>query len=141
MRRLTIAALSALILLQMPLSAPQSRGLHSIPWTPLMINLLGAGAPAATSLQPEAPLAQAPASEHGAAPIAQESISLEPGKPIERELSGGQSHSYKLAMISGQYAHIVVEQRGIDVVVALVALDGKKIVEVDSESVIEGSET
>jgi hypothetical protein len=45
--------------------------------------------------------AQFPASERGAAPSAQESISLEPGKPVERELSGGQSHSYKITMISG----------------------------------------
>src|SRR5215470_15151941 len=44
---------------------------------------------------------------------------LEPGKPIERELTGGQSHSYQIAMASGQYMHLVVDQRGIDVVVAL----------------------
>ncbi|HVI72519.1 MAG TPA: hypothetical protein VM656_13670, partial [Pyrinomonadaceae bacterium] len=39
------------------------------------------------------------------------------------------------------YSHIVVEQRGIDVVVALFAPDGKKISEADSEHLIEGSET
>jgi CHAT domain-containing protein/tetratricopeptide (TPR) repeat protein len=74
-------------------------------------------------------------------PNAQESISLEPGKPVERELSGGQSHSYKITMISGQYSHIVVEQRGIDVAVALFTPDGKKISEADSKHLIEGSET
>ena len=53
MRRLIIAALSALILLCVPFSTPQGRGLHSIRWTPLIINLLiRAGAPAATSLRP-----------------------------------------------------------------------------------------
>ena len=47
MRRLMIAALSALILLCTPFSDPQGCGLHSIRWTPLMINLLfRAGAPA-----------------------------------------------------------------------------------------------
>jgi CHAT domain-containing protein/Tfp pilus assembly protein PilF len=76
-----------------------------------------------------------------AAQSAQETDSLEPGKPIERELSGGQSHSYKITMISGQYLQVVVDQRGIDVVVALFAPDGKKIAEVDSEHLIEGSET
>ena len=97
MRRLIIAALSALILLCTPFSDPQGCGLHSIRWTPLMINLLiQAGAPAATSLRPVAPPAQAPASERGAAPSAQESVSLEPGKPVERELSGGQSHFCKI---------------------------------------------
>ncbi len=44
-------------------------------------------------------------------------------------------------MISGQYLHIVVEQRGIDVAVALFTPDGKKISEADSEHLIEGSET
>jgi CHAT domain-containing protein/tetratricopeptide (TPR) repeat protein len=84
---------------------------------------------------------QASASERGGAPSAQDSVSLEPGKPVEREISGGQSNSYKITMISGQYLHIVVEQRGIDVAVALFTPDGKKIIEADSEHVIEGSET
>jgi CHAT domain-containing protein len=84
---------------------------------------------------------QAIASGRGAAPSAQESIPLEPGKPAERGLSGGQSHYYKITMISGQYSHIVVEQRGIDVAVALFTPEGKKISEADSEHWIEGSET
>ena len=131
MRRLTIAALSALGLLCTPFSEHQGCGLHSIPWTPLMINLLWGGGPPA----------QAFASERGAALSAQESISLEPGKPVERELSGGQSHSYKITTISGQYLHIMVEQRGIDVAVALFTPDGKKIDEVDGERAAVGAET
>ncbi len=107
-----------------------------------MINMLiRAGTPAAASPRPVAVPAQAPASERGAAPSAQESVSLEPGKPVERELSGGQSHFYKITMISGQYSHIVVAKRGIDVAVALFTPDGKKISEADSEHLIEGSET
>src|SRR5215475_172638 len=102
MRSLTITALSTLILLCTPFLNPQSCGSHSIIWTPLMTNLL----------KVVAPPAQASASESGAAPGAQESISLQPGKPVERELSGGQSHSYKIMLVSGQYLHIAVEQRG-----------------------------
>ncbi|MBO0861764.1 MAG: CHAT domain-containing protein [Chloracidobacterium sp.] len=106
-----------------------------------MINLLHVGSPGATSLRSGGPPAQAPASERDAAQSAQESISLEPSKPVEREVSGGQSpHSYKIAMIAGQYLHIVVEQRGIDVAVALFAPDGKKIGEVDSEQATVGAE-
>src|SRR5262245_10999620 len=131
MRRLTIATLSTLILLCTPFSNPVDCGLHSIGWNPLMINLLWVGAPPA----------QAAASERDASPSAQESISLEPDKPIERELSGGQSHSYKITAISGQYLHIVVEQRGIDVAVALFTPDGKKIDEVDGERAAVGAET
>src|SRR5687767_14385924 len=96
MRRLIVAAFSALILLCISISIPQGRGLHSIRWTPLMINLLRVGSLAATSLRLGAPPAQAPASERGAAPSAQKNISPEPGKPVEREHSGGQSHSYKI---------------------------------------------
>ncbi len=129
MRRLIIAALVTLILLYMPLSTPQSRGLHS------------SGAPAAASLGPGASPVQASASERVAAQSAQESISLEPGKPVERELSGSQSHSYKIAMISGQYLQVTVGQQGIDVALALFAPDGKKIIEVDGERVTGGLET
>jgi CHAT domain-containing protein/Flp pilus assembly protein TadD len=131
MRRLMFAALSTLILLCAPFSNPQGCGLHSIGRTPLITNLLWVLAPPA----------QTSAGEGGAAPSAQESISLEPGKPIERELSGGQSHSYKITTVSGQYLHIVVEQRGIDVAVALLTPDGKKIVEVDGEQAAVGAET
>src|SRR5262245_37057620 len=136
-----IAALSALILLCTPISTLQSYGLHSLRWTPLSASLLRIGSPAVTGLRPGAPPAQASASERGAAQSAQESISLEPGKPVERELSGGQSHSYMITMISGQYLRIVVEQRGIDVAVALFKPDGKNISEADSEKATVGSET
>src|SRR6266511_1475431 len=141
MRRLIIAALSALILLCTPFSDLQGCGLHSIRWTPLIINLLRVGAPAATSLRSGAAPVQTPASEHGAAQSAQESVSLEPGKPVERELSGGQSHFYKITMTSGQYLRITVSQLGIDALVALFTPDSKKIGEVDLEPSIGRSET
>jgi CHAT domain-containing protein/predicted negative regulator of RcsB-dependent stress response len=136
-----IAALSALMALCVPTSTLQSCGLHSIRWTPLMTNLLRVGSPAVTGLRPVAPPAQAPASTRGAAPSAQDSLSLEPGKPVERELSGGQSHFFKITMISGQYLQVVVAQRGIDVAVVLSTPDGKKIGEADSEHLIVRSET
>jgi CHAT domain-containing protein/tetratricopeptide (TPR) repeat protein len=44
-------------------------------------------------------------------------------------------------MISGQYLQVVVDQRGIDVAVALFTPDGKKISDVDSEHLVERSET
>jgi CHAT domain-containing protein/Tfp pilus assembly protein PilF len=106
-----------------------------------MTNLLLVGSPADTSLRPVAPPAQSPASERGMASSAQESISLEPGKPVERELSGGQSHAYKIAMTSGQYLQVIVSQKGIDALVALFTPDGKKIGEVDGERTTVGPET
>src|SRR5262245_26773718 len=141
MRRLMIATLSALILLYVPLSTPQSGGLHSICRTHLTINLSQVGAPTATSLRPDSSSVQSPASERGVASSSQESISLEPGKPVERELSGGQSHFYKITMTSGQYLRITASQRGIDALVALFTPDDKKIGEVDSEHATVGAET
>src|SRR5215813_10710755 len=136
-----IAALSALILLCTPISTPRGRGLHSTRWAPLMVNLLRVGAQTATSLRPDSSSVQSPASERGATPSSQESISLEPGKPVERELSGGQSHFYKVTMTSGQYLRITASQRGIDALVALFTPDHKKIGEVDSEHATVGAET
>src|SRR5262245_48222402 len=60
-----------------------------------------------------------------------EALPLEPGKPIERELSGGQTHYYRVKVEAGQYLHLVVDQRGIDVVVTLSGPEGKKLLEVD----------
>jgi CHAT domain-containing protein/tetratricopeptide (TPR) repeat protein len=65
---------------------------------------------------------------------------LELGKPIERELAGDQSHSYSIAVTAGQYLHVVVDQRGIDVVVTLFGPDGKKLAEVDSPNGTQGPE-
>ena len=66
---------------------------------------------------------------------------LEAGKPIERRLSGGESHSYQLNVSNGQYARVVVEQKGIDVVVNLFGPDGKLITAVDNPNGSQGAET
>ena len=66
---------------------------------------------------------------------------LEEGKPIERKLSGGESHSYQLNVTTGQYARVIVEQKGIDVVVSLFGPDGKLITAVDNPNGSQGDET
>jgi CHAT domain-containing protein/Tfp pilus assembly protein PilF len=66
---------------------------------------------------------------------------LELGKPIERELAGGQSHDYQLTLADRQYVNLVVDQRGIDVVVKLFGPDSKPIMEFDSESRAQGQES
>jgi CHAT domain-containing protein/Tfp pilus assembly protein PilF len=70
----------------------------------------------------------------------QEATALEPGKPIERELSGGQKHTYQLALAEGQYANVIVEQRGIDVAAQLYGVDGQLIANIDFESRNQGQE-
>src|ERR1051325_8596300 len=42
---------------------------------------------------------------------------LKLGEPVESELAGGEAHYYALTLISGQYLRLVVDQRGVDVVV------------------------
>ena len=42
---------------------------------------------------------------------------LSPGAPIERELSGVETHSYRIALNSGAYLRVTVAQKGIDVIV------------------------
>ncbi len=56
---------------------------------------------------------------------------LNPGIQVERELVGGQSHRYQIARSAGQYLHVVVDQRGVDVIVALRGPDGAQLMEVD----------
>jgi tetratricopeptide (TPR) repeat protein len=99
------------------------------------------GLPGAAWPQPGSPTTQASESPRGAAQNADEALSLEPGKPIGRELSGGQTHIYKIAMTSGQYLQVTVSQRGVNVLVTLFTPDGKKIGEVDGEQATVRSET
>jgi CHAT domain-containing protein/Tfp pilus assembly protein PilF len=65
---------------------------------------------------------------------------LELGKALEREISGKNADGYELALQAGQFAQVVVQQRGIDVVIDLADPAGKTIAEFDSESRIEGEE-
>jgi CHAT domain-containing protein/Tfp pilus assembly protein PilF len=65
---------------------------------------------------------------------------LERGKPIRGELSGGEQHSYQIRLNTDQFLRVVVEQKGIDVVVQVLGRDGKQIMELDSESRPEGQE-
>ncbi len=56
---------------------------------------------------------------------------LEQGKPIERELVGGEAHAYQIALVAGQHLRIAVDQRSIDLTATLYAPDGRQIGEHD----------
>lgn len=58
---------------------------------------------------------------------------LEISKTVEQELVGGQIHSYQITLNIGQHLGVIVEQRGIDVVLWLFAPDGKQIAILDNE--------
>ncbi len=54
------------------------------------------------------------------------------GQPVAREMRGGEQHTYQVTLSAGQYARMVVDQKGIDVVLALLGADGKPLLEVDN---------
>ncbi len=54
------------------------------------------------------------------------------GQPVAREMRGGEQHTYQLTLTAGQYARVALEQKGIDVVLALLAPDGTTLLEVDN---------
>jgi hypothetical protein len=58
-------------------------------------------------------------------------MKLEPGNPVERQISGGESHSYKISLTAGQFARFRLEQRAIDAALILNAPDGKQLVEMN----------
>ncbi|MFL6211823.1 MAG: CHAT domain-containing tetratricopeptide repeat protein [Pyrinomonadaceae bacterium] len=61
-----------------------------------------------------------------AAQGAPEVITLESGKPVERELSGGQRHVYRIPVTEGQYLKVEISPKGTDVGVVLQSPSGEK---------------
>jgi CHAT domain-containing protein len=57
---------------------------------------------------------------------------LPPLSPVERELKGGETHSYQLSLVAGQFLYAQVEQQGIDVTIDVFDPGGQKIADVDS---------
>ncbi|MDX6500859.1 MAG: hypothetical protein QOG23_4119 [Blastocatellia bacterium] len=66
--------------------------------------------------------------------------SLQPGAPIERTLAAGQSHSYTISLEQDQFLHLLVDQRGIDVVVRSFSPAGRQLGEVDTPNGANGPE-
>ncbi len=65
---------------------------------------------------------------------------LELKKAVEREIAKGEIHSYGVQGIAGQVIDAVVDQRGVDLVVEVLAPDGKQIAEIDSPNGDQGPE-
>src|SRR5262249_36041118 len=62
------------------------------------------------------------------------------GKPIERALAGGEVHAYSIQLTAGQFVSVIVDQRGVDLVVMAYAPDGKRVARVDGPSGAKGPE-
>jgi len=78
--------------------------------------------------------------EHPAPATLIQAIALEIGKPFEREIAGGQQNDYQITLNEGQYASLIVEQSGIDVLVRVVGVDNKPVSEFDAELRNHGTE-
>jgi hypothetical protein len=66
--------------------------------------------------------------------------SLQSGLPMTRNLVRGQSHRFSLMLDQNQFAQIVVDQRGIDVIVRVYSPDNKVLGEFDSPNGANGPE-
>lgn len=56
---------------------------------------------------------------------------LEPGTFVEKEITVRDSHCYKFDLVKGDYIHIVAEQKGSDVKLAVFAADGNNLLQID----------
>jgi CHAT domain-containing protein/Tfp pilus assembly protein PilF len=66
---------------------------------------------------------------------------LPPNQKLESTLKGGEAHSYRVMLKAGEYFHVDVEQRGIDVVLSMISPDGKVLVERDRPNGVNGQES
>ncbi|MDQ6785886.1 MAG: CHAT domain-containing protein [Acidobacteriota bacterium] len=71
---------------------------------------------------------------------APESIALELNKPIERELKGGETHSYTISVERNQFLRVIIDQREVDVAITLYAPDGQLLAELNSPNEAKGIE-
>lgn len=103
---------------------------------PILCALLATVCPVLTSARGTAPHrhAQSTGPQQPSAQNQQEIIPLEPDKPIERDLAGGQKHSYQIVLSKGQRASLAVEPRGGNVSMRLLGADEKIEIEADAES-------
>src|SRR5262245_53858080 len=103
-------------------------GLHSaeakpggafVAWAILILSLITFDFPVSTQGRTGINQEKSPATPTQTQPQAGNIIILVPGKPMERQMSGGETHSYQINLRAGQYVHAVIDQRGIDLVLTL----------------------
>src|SRR5262249_32582618 len=101
--------------MKFPIHQISSAGVHGFCLAAVLNMALPAQQPAVQSAHPDASAAK--------------TLTLDPGKTIARELRGGETHEYQFALQAGQYAHVEVDQKSIDVTVVARGPDGERIFE------------
>ncbi|HSE19835.1 MAG TPA: PPC domain-containing protein [Pyrinomonadaceae bacterium] len=71
---------------------------------------------------------------------AQGPTTLQPGTPVENTLGPGQTQAFSITLEENSFVQLVVEQRGIDVIVRVISPSGKTIGEYDSPNGNDGPE-
>ncbi len=57
---------------------------------------------------------------------------LEPGKPVERTIAPGETQSYSMTLAQGEFVHVFIHQRSVNVAAKLLAPDGSTRLDADS---------
>ncbi|HWS99682.1 MAG TPA: CHAT domain-containing protein [Pyrinomonadaceae bacterium] len=66
--------------------------------------------------------------------VSQDAVTaLRPGEQISKEIKGGETHAFSVALASGQYAQVLVMWQGIDLAVAIIKPDGERLREVEAQ--------
>ncbi len=65
--------------------------------------------------------------------VSTETVTLQLNQSVNREIRGGESHSYSLKLKSGQYSRFTVEQKNIELVISLFAPNGELQTEFDTK--------
>lgn len=66
---------------------------------------------------------------------------LPPNQTLKNILKSGEMNSYEVTLKAGEYFHLIVEQKGIDVVLSVISPDGKVLVERDRPNGTSGQES
>ena len=92
-----------------------------------------------------APMVQQPAARSngaaGGSDDGKDLRTLEPGKPIKREITVEQEHAYRIQVRANQFLKVIIEQQGADVIAEVSEPPGEQVLQFESESRAYGIET
>jgi CHAT domain-containing protein/Tfp pilus assembly protein PilF len=122
------------------------RTAYKIGCVTLLLLLAGVYTPACcdtSTSQAAGPAAHSPspgAGQNAGTPPQMETVSLQPGVMLTRELAGGGHHDFKVYLSLGQYLRILVEQYGINLTLTLFDPRNTQVIEMNSPSGAYGPE-
>ena len=107
------------------------------------LEIEGARGSSAHTLRHHSPLINSPDQQPAGAQSSVQNatvVALEPGRAIEREISSGETHNYRVTAGTGDFVGVTVRQIGVDVGEKLFAPDGKLIAAFNAEVRPQGEE-